>query len=177
MGKEFNHLMLDIETMGNKSYASIVSIAAVEFDIENGLIGRSFYEKIDLQSCIDIGLIVDASTIIWWMRQSDKARAEFTDVHTIHIIDALKLFSNFCNSNYFIWANSPRFDCAILQNAYDKAGIKIPWDFRKERCIRTLVSLAPEIKDNYKSIGTTHNAFDDCINQINIVYRSANHKF
>ena len=32
-GSSFQHLMLDIETMGNESFSSIVSIGAVEFDI------------------------------------------------------------------------------------------------------------------------------------------------
>ena len=33
-GSVFGHLMLDIETMGNESFSSIVSIGALEFDIE-----------------------------------------------------------------------------------------------------------------------------------------------
>ena len=35
-GSVFGHLMLDIETMGNESFSSIVSIGALEFDIETG---------------------------------------------------------------------------------------------------------------------------------------------
>jgi hypothetical protein len=96
---------------------------------------------------------------------------------SLPIIEALKEFSDFCNKEYQIWGNSARFDCGILQNAYNKAGFSIPWDFRKERCVRTLVSFAPEIKDNYKPIGTAHNAVDDCKFQIGYcseIWRSLN---
>lgn len=165
-GSSFQHLMLDIETMGNESFSSIVSIGAVEFDIESGKTGREFYINVDLQSCIDLGLIINASTIMWWMQQNEQARKDLTEHASLPIIEALKDFANFCNKDYQIWGNSARFDCGILQNSYNKAGIPIPWDFRKERCVRTLVSFAPEIKANYKSIRTAHNAVDDCKFQI-----------
>jgi hypothetical protein len=165
-GSSFQHLMLDIETMGNESFSSILSIGAVEFDIETGKTGKEFYVNVDLQSCMDLGLIVNASTIMWWMQQNEQARKDLVKKNALSIQKALLEFLEFCNKDYEIWGNSARFDCGILQNAYNKAGIPIPWDFRKERCVRTLVSFAPEIKYNYNSIGTAHNAIDDCKFQI-----------
>lgn len=160
------HLMLDIETMGTESFSSIVSIGALEFDIETGKTGKEFYVNVDLQSCIDLGLIVNASTIMWWLNQNEQARKDLTERTTISIKQALSEFADFCNKDYQIWGNSPRFDCGILQNAYNKAGIPIPWDFRKERCVRTLVSFNPSIKDNCKMKGTAHNALSDCYYQV-----------
>lgn len=75
----FGHLMLDIETMGNESFSSIVSIGALEFDIETGKTGKEFYVNVDLQSCMDLGLIVNASTIMWWLNQNEQARKDLTD--------------------------------------------------------------------------------------------------
>lgn len=158
--------MLDLETMGNESFSSIISIGAVEFDIENGKTGKEFYTNVDLQSCIDLGLIMNASTVMWWMQQNEKARKDLTERTSLPIIEALKDFANFCNKDYQIWGNSARFDCGILQNAYNKAGISIPWDFRKERCVRTLVSFAPEIKNQIEFKGIRHNSIDDCKYQI-----------
>lgn len=157
--------MLDLETMGDKSYSSIVSIAAVEFDINTGDVGNYFFVKVDLQSCIDLGLNVTASTIQWWMQQSSEARENLVK-DTIPIKEALLKFSDFCDYDDEIWGNSARFDLGILQNAYDKAKIPIPWNFRKERCLRTLVSFYPEIKKNWVFQGICHNALDDCYNQI-----------
>lgn len=159
------HLMIDIETMANESFSSIISLAAVEFDINTGETGKEFYLNISLQSCIGLGLIVNADTIMWWMNQSDQARKSLTG-DSVSIQKALLSFSAFCNKHYQVWGNSARFDLGILQNAYNKAGLPIPWDFRKERCVRTLVSLKPEIKANHKYSGIGHNALADCYNQI-----------
>jgi len=176
-GSSFPHLMLDIETMGNESFSSIVSIGAVEFDIETGKTGKEFYVNVDLQSCIDLGLILNASTVMWWMKQNEQARKDLTEGTNLPIKKALLDFLDFCSNDYEIWGNSARFDCGILQNAYNKAGIQIPWDFRKERCVRTLVSFNPEIKKNFQSVGTAHNAIDDCKFQIGYctkIWRSLN---
>lgn len=162
----FQHLMLDIETMGTDSFSSILSIGAVEFDIKTGKTGKEFYTNVDLQSCLDIGLTINASTVMWWMERSEQARKDLTKRAPIPIAEALKKFSDFCNKDYQIWGNSARFDCGILQNAYDKMFIPIPWDFRKERCVRTLVSFNPGIKDAVPFSGTSHNALDDCKFQI-----------
>jgi len=161
----FKHLMIDIETMGNDSYSSIVSIGALEFDIDTGKTGKEFYVNVDLQSCLDVGLIINASTVLWWMKQNDQARKDLVDRNVVPIKTALEDFSKFCNTNYQIWGNSARFDCGILQNAYNKVGIPIPWDFRKERCVRTLVSFHPETKKKYEFNGTAHNALADCYYQ------------
>ena len=162
---EFRHIMLDIETMGNQSYSSIVSIGAVKFDIESGKIGETFCVNVDLQSCIDLGLIINADTVIWWMKQSQDALKKLKE-NPVPIMDALALFSDFCSNDYQIWGNSASFDCGILKNAYDKAMLPAPWSFWNERDVRTLVSFNPEIKGNYKNKGVAHNAIDDCLFQI-----------
>ncbi|WP_163401478.1 3'-5' exonuclease [Flavobacterium fluviatile] len=159
------HLMIDLETMANESFSAIISLAAVEFDINTGQTGKEFYINISLQSCIDLGLIVNADTIMWWMKQTDEARKSLLN-GTVHIVDALTSFSGFCNKDYQVWGNSARFDLGILQNAYNKAKLPICWDFKKERCVRTLVSFKPEIKANFKYLGVGHNALADCYNQI-----------
>ena len=96
-GSSFQHLMLDIETMGNESFSSIVSIGAVEFDINTGKTGRAFYTNVDLQSCIDLGLIMNASTVMWWMQQNEQARKDLTERTSLPIIEALNEFADFCN--------------------------------------------------------------------------------
>ena len=166
MHSAFTHLMLDIETMGNKSNSAIVSIGAVEFDIKTGKTGKEFYRNVSLKSSIDLGLNIDADTVMWWMNQSDDARKSLTNEKAISINEALLDFSNFCNKDYQIWGNSARFDLGLMQDAYNKAILPITWDFRKERCVRTLVSFKPEIKKNLEFKGTAHNALADCYNQI-----------
>ena len=168
--KNLGHLMLDLETMGNKSNAVIVSIGAVEFDIETGELGKEFYERIDLQSCLDVGLIVNGSTLYWWLQQSEAARNEICKKGN-DLRSALVLFNTFMIfENDFkdiqIWGNGARFDIGILEDAYTALKLGTPWNFRNERDVRTLVSFAPQVKEHYPISGMVHYALDDCKNQI-----------
>lgn len=165
MNKSFSHLMVDIETMGNQSHSAIVSIGAIEFDINTGETGKTFYRNVSLQSSLNVGLKVTADTVMWWMRQSEEARTKLT-TDLVSLETALTEFSQFCNNTYEVWGNSARFDLGLLQNAYEAIGQPICWDFRKERCVRTLVSFRPEIKAAYKATGVLHDALSDCRNQI-----------
>lgn len=168
--KKYGHLMIDLETMGNESRSAIVSIGAVEFNMVTGETGEEFFKVVSLQSCIDLGLEINASTVMWWMTQSEEARKSLIDKNALHIADALVQFSDFVNKcggkDIEVWGNSARFDLGILSDAYNKAHLKMPWDFRKERDVRTLVSFLPAIKDMTKFHGTAHNPIDDCHHQI-----------
>ncbi len=165
--KKLGHLMLDLETLGNKSNSAILSIGAVEFDIETGETGREFYERIDLQSCLDKGLIVNSSTIYWWLEQNEKARKEVSKGgNNLEIVlRNLHLFMNTLG-NFQIWGNGVRFDVGILEDAYFACKFDIPWSFRNERDVRTLVSFAPKIKEHYPFSGIEHNPISDCKYQI-----------
>jgi DNA polymerase III epsilon subunit-like protein len=122
--------MIDIETMGNKSFSAIVSIAAVEFDINTGETGAEFYTKVDLNSCVERGLKMQADTVLWWMGQSDEARKEITAESSPHLDKALSNFYDFVSKKeYYIWGNSARFDLGILENAFNSVGMPIPWDY------------------------------------------------
>ncbi|MFA5723953.1 MAG: 3'-5' exonuclease [Candidatus Pacearchaeota archaeon] len=167
--ENLGNLMIDIETMGNKSQSVICSLAAVEFDILTGQTGRSFYEKSSIQSCLDIGLKVNGDTIEWWLSQVDKARQEISGGGK-NITEVLHKFRLFLESlgteNLQIWGNSPRFDLGILEDAYIATKHQIPWNFRLERDLRTLVAFAPEIKRNCQVVGVAHFPIDDCLFQI-----------
>lgn len=67
--------------------------------------------------------------------------------------------------------------CAIvsLAAAYGMLNTKIPWDFRKERCCRTLYSYAPDLIKGWKCGGIAHKSLDDCHNQINKCVAIWNH--
>jgi hypothetical protein len=164
--KTFQHLMLDIETMGTKSFSSILSIGAVEFDLDTGDTGAEFYVNVDFQSCLDAGLTIDASTVMWWMSQSDEARSKLSTGDVKSIENALHELAEFCNYDYQVWGNSARFDCGIINDAYSKIGAHLPWSFWNERDVRTLVSFNPSIKSKMTFKGTAHNAIDDCLHQI-----------
>ncbi|MFW5847458.1 MAG: 3'-5' exonuclease [bacterium] len=167
MNKKFKHLMLDLETLGNVSYSVILAIGAVEFDLDSGEYGNTFYKIINIDSCLKHDFVINGSTLKWWMQQNDEAKKELFTKEGVDIKIVLDEFSGFChNKDYEVWGNSARFDAGILRDAYDKLSMPIPWDFRKERDVRTLVSFAPEIKENHEFKNIPHHSIFDCMNQI-----------
>lgn len=168
------HLMLDIETMGNKSGCVITSIAAVPFIMESGKSFEDalvpFYQKISIQSCLDVGLFIQEDTLKWWFQQSKEAQEEMF-INTKNLSEVLNNFrvylQNLGIKDLQVWGNSNRFDMGIIAAAYYACGYKeIPWKYTLERDVRTLVSFAPEIKAGEIFEGIRHNPVDDCLYQI-----------
>jgi len=166
----YTDVMLDLETLGNKSNSALLSIGAVEFNIEYKKTGREFYKVIDLQSCLDVGLKINASTFYWWLQQNQSARDAVCVEQKFKLNNVLQMFStwlNDCIDGVNVWGNGVRFDIGILEDAYVACGYeKMPWNFRSERDVRTLVAFTPEIKVNMPFTGTLHNPIDDCKHQI-----------
>lgn len=63
--------MLDLETMANTPNSPVISIGAVFFDHKTGNLGTSTEINISLESSMH-----DASTIMWWMKQSNDAQTD-----------------------------------------------------------------------------------------------------
>lgn len=155
-------IMLDLETMGTGSNAAILAIGAVHFDYVSGVMGDEFYQRVNLDSCIQLGLTVDADTILWWLRQDDGARLEICrpagPIKTV-----LEVFKSWMGDGKIIWGNGANFDNVILANAYESAGINRPWSPFSDRCYRTIKNLHPHIR--IVKDGIAHNALDDAVNQ------------
>jgi hypothetical protein len=171
--KKMKNLMIDIETLGTKSYSVIATMAAVEFDIETGDMGRNFYAKISISDSLLRGLNVDPKTMEWWRKQSAEAKLEVFNerCERSNLQDALVALRDFVgNIDYFMWANSPRFDLGLIENALDVCNISRFWDFRKERDVRTFVDGHEKLWDGMRSDkDTAHHALTDCAVQVKMV--------
>lgn len=155
------HVMLDLETMSTKSNAAIVAIGAVQFCYKTKTLGKEFYQTIKLKSCQDLGLHIDAGTVMWWLGQSTEARRELNEVWTLQ--EVLLDFQSWLPTGALVWGNGSNFDNVILRNAYDTALIDCPWSHRNNRCYRTLKA---ELNlPRAERIGTYHKAIDDAKNQ------------
>lgn len=134
-------IMINIETMGAKDDAAILSIGAAIFN-ENGVSSdKIFYRVISLEHNLDIGRTVDASTIMWWLEQSEEARAELSKGSgTLHA--AMMNLYEFVQMNLTkkgnVWVNGAMFDFRILRNAYMQMGTTPPWRWNQECCMRAL---------------------------------------
>ena len=172
-----NHLMVDLETMGNGPHAPVISIGAVFFDPNTGETGEEFSVNISLESSMRYRARPDASTILWWMEQSEEARKSLTS-NTQELPTALSWLSEFIikNANHKfvqVWGNGASFDCVILRNSYSLTGQPVPWQWWNDRDVRTIVELGKVIgfdpKRDMPFKGTRHNALDDAIHQAKYV--------
>jgi hypothetical protein len=163
-------LMVDIETLGTSPNSSILVIGAVKFQRNGNLKPLkeldTFYRRIILNSCLDLGLKVDKETLEWWDKQDSNVRYEaLENPDRIPLRQALIEFSTWMKPCNKVWANSPSFDCVILESAYKACNIPIPWNFWNTRDCRTLFDLANirkyDLPDNDQ-----HNAIHDCYRQI-----------
>lgn len=156
-------VMVDLETMGNGPQAAITAIGAMEFARGSADLGESFYVTIDLESSVAHGGVMDASTVLWWMQQSEAARAEFKR-KGMDIVDALCKFDAWLQrrapkKELRIWGNGATFDNVILRSAYVNCLLPVPWMYYNDRCYRTMKNEHPEVP--FRSVGVAHNALDD----------------
>lgn len=174
---KYKHLMLDLETMSNKSNAAIVSIGAVAFEPSTGELGPEFYLTVDLVSCEKLGLHIDADTVLWWMKQSSEARAAIVDKDARTIQSALLALSAFAeenlSDNVCVWGNGSDFDNVALASAYDACDFNPFWKFWNNRDVRTIVELGRNAgidpKRTLEFEGEQHNALADAIHQAKYV--------
>lgn len=174
-----NHLMLDLETMGNKPNAPIVSIGAVVFEPSTGEIGADFYRVVRLKSSVDGGAVPDPDTIIWWLKQSPEARAAICDEeNAVNIVTALSDLNCFIRDHadpkkVQVWGNGATFDNVIIRASYEREYVPCLWNFWNDRDVRTIVELGKAIGINPRSDipfeGDVHNALADAVHQAKYV--------
>jgi len=143
------HFMIDLETMSTRPNAAIIEIAAVRFACRDGLVTESstFAEQVTLQSSVAHGLHFCPETVEWWQGQSVEATALLTDCAAIPLRFALERLEKWmagCHRSV-VWSNGASFDLPILASAFRAVGRRQPWEYRQERCYRTVIALAQHL--------------------------------
>ena len=161
-----DRVMLDLETLGVEPGAAICSLGAVRFDA--GGLGKTYYGEIDLPSCEAAGLTIDAGTLEWWLGQDDEAAAVLAGGESLETI--LATFGEWYADADEVWANSPTFDCELLEAAYEAVSMEPPWNYWEWRDYRTLKKL-PGAAD-LEHEGVEHDALDDAEYQAQVAART-----
>jgi hypothetical protein len=169
--------MIDLETLATSTDAVVLTIGAVKFDPFGSDIKEpamdSFYVKIDIDSCDELGLVANDDTIAWWSQQDKQAQAEaFEGTDRIHIRDAFDQLYKFCWGAKRVWSNGAAFDIPICEHVYRKLNKATPWSFWSVRDVRTAFDLG--INPNRPPV-LAHHALQDAWNQavgIQNVYRT-----
>ena len=160
-------IMIDLETLATSTDAAILTIGAVKFDP----LGRdltdpamdSFYLKVDLDSCNDIGLVTNDDTIAWWAQQSKEAQEEvFGEGNRVPIRDAFDQLYKFCWGAKRVWSNGSVFDIMICEHVFKKLNKAVPWKFWEVRDVRTIFDIGI---NPIRPPVTAHHALHDAYNQ------------
>ena len=178
-------LMLDIETLGVNSRAPVLQIAAILFNPLTGdcIEESAFNYHLTLEDQFNNGRIADASTIAWWMQQSDEARAavfgtkEFPAIRMDTSFALGQLANHFKWEGLDVWAKGVTFDIGMVGSLYEEDTLvqwtAPPWQFWRVRCMRTLSALGCDEAMNSveKPAGfIAHDALSDCRLQAKQVY-------
>ena len=159
-------VMIDIEGLGTGPDATILTIAAVEFDpLTRDHIGRQYYVRVDLESQADRR--VEQGTLEWWASQPAVIKDDaFAEQGRQTLRESLEGLTRMVWHARRIWAQGPTYDMTILEHAYKSLGMSLPWKYFTVRDSRTLFGLVP----NLERYPASHNALEDCCCQIMLIW-------
>jgi len=159
------HVMGDLETLDTLPTTVVLSCGLVEFDPNSGRVdtkgGITLYPSIEDQ--LAAGRTISEDTLIWWMKQSDVAKADWVNARRISLVEFREELQKWMSymQDIKIWGNGSIFDIAILEHMLDYT--RIPWKFYNVRDTRTLWDVHPY--DKSKKGETAHTALADAIAQ------------
>lgn len=104
----YGNVMIDLETLSTKTNASIMSIAAVEFNKFSGETSNTFHIKIDPSEWGKNDRDIDGNTVKWWLQQDKNAietlcenpRDGYATLKSA--LERLSMFIQACDNTYFV---------------------------------------------------------------------------
>ena len=165
-------IMIDIECMATSANAAITSIGAVVFDPKTGETGAEFEAVVNLNSSAYYGGDIDSSTVVWWLQQSEEARAIYAkDTPKLPLKEALSKFNEWLAEqgepdDLYLWGNGKEFDNVIVRNAFKACRIQPNFKHWNDCDVRTIVKMGRDIldidpKSTLEREGVHHSALDD----------------
>jgi len=173
MTERYTDLSIDLETLGTHPDAVITQIGLCPFNASTGEIGKPIKIAVEPQSCLDLGMTVTWPTIAWWLKQNEKARLGMATQQGVLLQDALRVTSAFIENHMYPgfcpWGFGATFDVSLMESAYRRCKLEVPWGFRTVRDIRTLAALRPCTHVPRPVPEVEHDAADDAAAQAKYV--------
>jgi DNA polymerase III epsilon subunit-like protein len=172
-------LMIDLETMGLPPDGAVVSIGACFFSLETCEIGPTFKRNINLATAVRDGGTLNPSTVMWWLGQTQEARDSIR-FSGEPVRSVLQEFSDFIaehstHKDVRIYGNGSDFDITLMNSAYLRADMPVPWSPFRARCFRTIRNMYPAVEYDTSAKGEgAHNALTDAIFQAQHLFRIKN---
>jgi hypothetical protein len=177
-------IMLDTESLGLGAKCVVTQLALLAFDLDDPneyLAMEEQYPPITPQTIL--GREINGDTVLWWMKQSDAARAMFERnsgndypeliAVTQHFFDHIKTLTEDA-SEVEVWARGTDHDISIFKSLAQDLGMTLPWKYDSVRDLRTLMSAAGVGKhDVQMRVGLIpHHALSDCKYQLDCYIES-----
>lgn len=164
------HAMIDLETLNVGASAPIFEIGVCFFDLDRRELVSSTQWNVDLLDVIlTTGFCPNQETIKWWQEQAYDPRS----LPRVSLIDALGgLSAEFENNKAEkVWANSPSFDCVLLQRHYEACKMPVPWRYSQELDFRTIRWMSSRWDNlDYVAKHVSHNAREDAVAQTEMLF-------
>lgn len=170
------HGMIDLETMATTPDCVVLTLGAVKFYPDSlDEPDQELYFRLELDTQVEKGRVIDESTLEWWGNQDQEAQDEaFGEENRVDTREALEQLRKWCMGLDTIWGQGYGFDLTILENLYRTYDMPVPWKFYQVKDSRTLFGIMP--KDPRKQLDQTgkHNALSDAYFQakgVQLVYK------
>lgn len=155
MSRDLINVVLDLETLSTAPDAAIIQIGAVvpQFDRKHILgLPFEFEATIRYEDCLEkvqegSYLSQDNDTMQWWEKQPTRTQV-FSG--QLEYAEALEKFADWIKSfgkPVAIWGNGVGFDNVVLRHSLDAYGFHGVFDFRNDRCFRTVKNLFPLMEE------------------------------
>ncbi|QKN84754.1 putative exodeoxyribonuclease [Vibrio phage River4] len=184
--------VFDLETYATCQNAIVPEISAVAFDILSGEVFHEITLRLDVDSQVALGRVVSASTLTFWLNQSQDARDQMmlSDAdycrktgnpmplpicgamgqlyQEIRMVSERWAKETGFSKEPLVWGNGITFDLGKTISLFETAQVPLPWQFWAERDARTIMDLAPEIKKQFSLDfrGVSHYGLDDCKHEL-----------
>lgn len=158
-----HHLMLDIETLGTKPGCVITQIACIPFTEDGpGPESTWFRANIDITT-YGHNFHIDAATLKWAIEKGVPILRDNQIDAALALLDLANFIARRVkdDNRVKIWANSPTFDCEILEAAWRRFDIQVPWHYWHCLDYRTEMW-----RDPRRAEPAAHDATQDCLDQI-----------
>lgn len=147
----------DIETLGTRSDAVVVSAAFLAFDFNerktfDEYVNEAFYIKFDIAEQKKAGRKIDPDTLAWWKKQDDVVRKELMpSANDVSMAEGSNLIIQYLISkgidknvekNTLRFCRGQDFDIPILGSLMESVGEALPGAFWGSRDIRTFIAAA-----------------------------------
>lgn len=151
------HILLDVETLGIRENAVVLSLGAVSFRLEPGqrndydsYVLDGFYVKFDVKDQVrNYGRKIEEDTLNWWKRQGATAREVLKpSVDDVAMADGLAEFNawirdidGFKFKDSYVWSRGTNFDFPKIESMYHQANIRSGFSTWKVRDVRTYIDI------------------------------------